>query len=95
MKVKTTKNIIKPSTICNTTKTTNCGTNYNYNFNNKYNYNTATTTNKTITTTNANFETYSKDVHPPHLEASHTIHNELLFKFEYTMNFNLKVHIHI
>ena len=53
-------------------------TNYNYNFNNRYNYNTATTTNKTITTTNANFETYSKDVHPPNLEASHTIHNELL-----------------
>lgn len=25
-----------------------------------------------------NFETYSKDVHPPNLEASHTIHNELL-----------------
>ena len=41
-------------------------------------YNIATTTNKTITTTNANFETYSKDVHLPNLEASHTIPSELL-----------------
>ena len=81
MKLKTTRNNIKPNTICKPPKppiaepTT---TNYNYNFNNRYNYNTATTTNKTITTTNANFETYSKDVHLPNLEASHTIPSELL-----------------